>query len=182
MSKKKNGKKTPKQQPCKVAKTLNNFSVEQLATMEKSKLLDLMLNDEQNRAFAYPYSIICEVHEFIDSYKKLQDKCFANLVADLQSSGLMNGSTFTMDRRATSVIKATAKTASFKQLDTYKAQTTEMYHKLLCAEELLAIALGQSTMESSRKEAIHMVMYDAKKRLKETFDFLEDDSEVTDND
>ena len=159
MSKKKH-KKTPKQQPRKDAKTLHDYSALQLAVMPKSMLLELMLDDEQNRALAYPYSVM----------------------ADLESSGVMNGTTITMDRRATSVIKATAKTASFKQLDSYKAKASEMYKKLLRATELLEVALSQSPMENSRKEALRMVMSDTKKRLQATFDFLIDEGEVTEDD
>ncbi len=181
MSKKKH-KKNPKQQPHKDAKTLHDYSALQLAVMPKSMLLELMLDDEQNRALAYPYSVMDEVHEFIDSYKMLQSSCLAKLMADLESSGVMNGTTITMDRRATSVIKATAKTASFKQLDSYKAKASEMYKKLLRATELLEVALSQSPMEDSRKEALRMVMSDTKKRLQATFDFLIDEGEVTEDD
>ena len=182
MSKKKHNKKTPKQQPRRAAKKLADFSLAQLATMPMSKVVNLMMDDKEYRAFAYPFSVICETHDFVDRYEKLQSKCLMNLMSDLKNAGIMDGTTFTMDRRATSVIKATAKTASFKQLDTYKARASEMYQKLLRAEELEEIALSQSDMDDSRKSTIRMVMLDAKKRMQTTFEFLVDEGEVTDND
>ena len=177
MGKKKHSKKS---RACKDVKSLHDFSVDQLVAMPKGKLTELMLNDENSNAFTYPYNVIIETHDFIDNYKKLQTGCLAKLMSDFAHSGLMNENTISLQKEAISIIKATAQTASFKRLDEYKAKASDMYQKLLRAEELMEIALNQSSMDVTRKNTLRMVMTDAKKRLQETFDFIVD-SEVTSN-
>lgn len=170
--KKKPVKKTP-QAPKKKVRMLDDYSLEQLVTMPITKVLELMMNDPAHKDFAYPYHVVMEVHSFIDSYKDHQAKCLANLMEDLASSGIMNGNTFTMDRRATTVIKATAKTASFKQLDSFKAQAEDMMHKLESAEQMMEEAFkSHPDMDAYSKTVLRDVMMEARFRLRQTFAFL----------
>lgn len=170
--KKKTVKKNP-QAPQKRVRKLDDYSLEQLVTMPITKVLELMMNEPAHKDFAYPYHVVMEVHTFIDSYKDHQARCLANLMSDLASSGIMNGNTFTMDKRATTVIKATAKTASFKQLDSFKAQAEDMLRKLEGAEEMMEEAfLSHPDMDAYSKTVLRDVMMEAKFRLRTTFDFL----------
>ena len=172
MSKKKNSKK-PAVHKKNVDARLEDYSLDQLVTMPIIKVLELMMKDPKYKDFAYPYHVVMEVHSFIDEYKDHQAKCLSNLMADLKSSGILNGNTFTMDKRATTVIKATAKTASFKQLDTYKTQAKGMLEKLDGAAKLMEEAFeSHPDMDTYNKTVLRDVVLEARFRLTQTFDFL----------
>lgn len=171
--KKKNIKKASTSKLKNQSQTLNDYSLEQLITMPITKVLELMLNDPEYAAFAYPYHVVMEVHSFIDEYKDHQAKCLSNLMSDLRSSGILDGNTFTMDQRATTVIKATARTASFKQLDVYKSQAASMLKKLEGAAELMEeILISHPDMDTYHKSVLRDVMLEAKFRLTHTFELL----------
>ncbi|MBR2705285.1 MAG: hypothetical protein IKE91_07435 [Clostridia bacterium] len=175
MGKKKNTKKTTALKP-KKKPTLNDYTLEQLVTMPPDAVIKLMLNDPANKDFAYPYRVVMDVYAFIGRYKAHQEKCLKNLMGDLRSANIMQGSTFTLDRRATEIIKATAQTASFKQLDTYYKQAEEMLKKLDHAQELMEEAFkARPDIDDFRRNVLRNVIWDVRIYLKMQFNFLTDE-------
>ena len=152
----------------------DTMSLNELLTIPTNQIVQMLIEaDDGLRAdFAYPYKVLCEAYDLVEKYDNLRSFMLAQLMNQL---GFVNttGGTIKFTKDVTNIIKDTAKTPAYKEMEGYPAKARELLGRLYKATALMEKAFeNHPEMEDYKKSMMRNCMAEASQLLIGRFELV----------